>query len=227
MGIVSRIVSARGAKRTLSAPDAYALWADNYPPWSHNALMTAEQAVVEPLIMSTSPERALDIGTGSGRYLPVLRSAGAQVVVGLDRSWPMLTSRAGGAANVVAGREAAISRVCADGCRLPFRDEGFDVISSSLMVGDVEDLAGWVREAARVLAPGGHIIYSDFHPSWVENGWRRTFTAADGRDYSVAYFPHTIAQHRDLLKAESLEVRALCEPDRLVVVVHAVKRPRG
>ena len=33
---------------------------------------------------------------------------------------------------------------------------------------------------ARVLAAGGHLVYSDFHPSWAQRGWSRTFRAADG-----------------------------------------------
>jgi malonyl-CoA O-methyltransferase len=122
-----------------------------------------------------------------------------------------------------------VPRVCADASRLPFPDASFDLVCSSLMVGDVADLSGWLREAARVLAPGGHLIYSDFHPSWAARRWRRTFRDAQGRRRELAYFPHQIEEHLAALQASPLAVRAIREPripDRpapVVAVFHAVK----
>ena len=225
--------------------EAYALWSDNYPPAPHNPLMETEQAIVAPIIASTSPRRVLDVGTGSGRYVPLLVATGARVVVSVDFSLPMLTNafatqearrRAGAAAN-----GETVGRVCGDGCRLPFCDASFDLVSSSLMVGDVADLGAWVAELARVLTPGGHLVYSDFHPAWATERWRRTFQTADGRSFEVAYFPHTMAEHLARLAEQSFEIRAVREPRLarpgrarpawmrrhaapVVVVFHAVKR---
>jgi malonyl-CoA O-methyltransferase len=210
-----RLTRAAGA---LPPREAYALWADSYPPRPHNPLMEAEQAVVAPLIEAAMAIRALDVGTGTGRYLPLLASAGARVVVGADLSLAML------------GRAADHApRVCADARRLPFRAASFDLVCSSLMVGDLPDLRAWIREATRLLSPGGHLIYSDFHPSWTTERWRRTFRAADGRRCEVAYFPHAIDEHLSLLEEASLQVRTIREPrlsgraSPVVVVFHAVK----
>jgi SAM-dependent methyltransferase len=207
-------------RRPLPAQEAYALWADSYPPLPHNPLMRAEQAVMAPIIQSTSPERALDAGTGSGRYLALLASTGARVVIGVDLSFPMLVS---------ARQTQGVARVCGDVRRLPFADAAFDLVSSSLMVGDVADLDGWISEAARVLTPGGHLVYSDFHPSWAANRWQRTFRAADGRSFEVAYFPHTLADHVTALEGRSFDIRAVREPRLtlpdvpVAIVFHAVK----
>jgi malonyl-CoA O-methyltransferase len=222
-------VAAFGRRRLLPAQEAYALWADTYPPSPHNPVMHAEQAVMAPIIQSTSPERALDAGTGSGRYLPLLASTGARVVVGVDLSLPMLVSRARSSPSVPPDFEAGdfgdrtparqaqnVARVCGDVRRLPFGDAAFDLVSSSLMVGDVADLGGWVSEAARVLAPGGHLVYSDFHPSWATRRWHRTFRTADGRSFEVAYFSHTLADHVTVLEGRSFDIRAVREP-RLAV----------
>jgi SAM-dependent methyltransferase len=122
-----------------------------------------------------------------------------------------------------------VPRVCGDACRLPFRDASFDLVCSSLMAGDVTDLRSWVREATRVLAPGGHLIYSDFHPSWAARRWRRTFRDAAGRRRELTYVPHQIEEHLAALQAAPLAVRAIREPRipgrpaPLVVVFHAVK----
>jgi malonyl-CoA O-methyltransferase len=205
-------------RRQLAPKDAYALWAESYPPWAHNPLMEAEQSVIEPIVHALKPRRALDIGTGTGRGLSVLTDAGARIVVGVDLSLAMLEQRAG-------DRPC----VCADACRLPFADCSFDVISSSLMAGDVEDPGAWIREAARVLTRGGSLVYSDFHPSWVEQGWKRTFRAPDGELIELAYHPHTNERHLALLEEMSLEVRAIREPRTpsrptpVLAVFHAVK----
>jgi SAM-dependent methyltransferase len=203
----------------LPAREGYALWADTYPPQPHNPLMAAEQNVVGPIIQAAAPRRALDVGTGTGRNLALLSSAGASFVVGLDMSLPMLEHG-----------QCRTPRVCADACRLPFADSSFDLVCASLMVGDVADLHPWIAEATRVLAPGGHLVYSDFHPSWSTEQWRRTFRAADGRQVELAYFPHTIDEHLQRLEDAALEVRAIREPrivgkpSPVVAVFHAVKR---
>jgi malonyl-CoA O-methyltransferase len=202
----------------LPAREGYALWADTYPPQPHNPLMAAEQDVVGPIILAAAPTRALDVGTGTGRYLSLLSSAGASFVVGVDLSLAMLEHR-----------RCRTPRVCGDACRLPFIDGAFDFVCASLMVGDVANLHPWITEATRVLAPGGHLVYSDFHPSWSTEQWRRTFRAADGRQFELAYFPHTIDEHLRRLEDAALEVRAIREPRVLgrstpvVAVFHAVK----
>ncbi|MEQ1728396.1 MAG: class I SAM-dependent methyltransferase [Vicinamibacterales bacterium] len=207
-----------GGPERVSMREGYDRWAPVYPAHPHNALMEAEAAVVEGLIRVSAPRRALDVGTGTGRNLSTLRDAGASCVVGVDLSASMLRHGVAGC-----------PRVRGDAQQLPFAAASFDVVTSSLMSGDVADPGAWVGEAARVLAPGGQLIYSDFHPSWSVSGWRRTFTSGDGREYELPFFPHTIDAHLEQLAHHGLEVRAIREPrvagprHAVVVVLHATK----
>jgi malonyl-CoA O-methyltransferase len=202
----------------LNAPAAYELWADTYPAEAHNPLMAAEQAVVARIVSHLRPRRALDVGTGSGRYLPILSETGA-FTAGVDLSMPMLR------------RGNAPGRICADAFRLPFKRSGFDLVNASLVAGDVQDLKGWNLEMARVLSIGGHLVYSDFHPTWSERGWRRTFRSADGVLHAVRFEPHTIEDHLDALIAAGFDVLAIREPRLsiggvnvpVVAIFHAVK----
>jgi len=185
--------------QALAPQAAYELWAETYPAAAHNPVMRAEQSIVEPLLARTRATCALDAGTGSGRYLPLLRATGARVVVGADFSIAMLRGGVG-------------ARVCADVRQLPFRRGAFDLINASLMAGDVADLPGWTRELARVLARGGQLVYSDFHPTWAENGWRRTFRSASGDEHEIVIEPHAIEDHLAALDAAGLEVQTIREP---------------
>jgi malonyl-CoA O-methyltransferase len=211
---------------------AYDLWADTYPAVAHNPLMRVEQSVVEPMLCQLRAMRALDVGTGSGRYLPLLRATGAAVVAGVDFSIAMLTRGSRG------------GKVCGDACHLPFRRSSFDLVNASLMVGDIDDLDAWTREIARVLTAGGHLVYSDFHPSWTQHGWSRTFRTAGGAMHDVAFHAHAIDDHLAALDRAGLRVRAIREPrfkdegdagvkafrrrwgnPQVVAVFHAVKEP--
>jgi ubiquinone/menaquinone biosynthesis C-methylase UbiE len=223
--VFSRLFGRAVPLPVLPAHEAYERWAPTYPAVAHNPLMQAEQDVVAPLLAQVRATRALDIGTGSGRYLPALAQTGASRVLGLDFSMAML----------VRG-DATYPRVCADARRLPFRRSAFDLINASLMVGDVADLGAWSAELARVLARGGHLIYSDFHPSWADRGWQRTFRGADGDALGIAFQPHTIDEHLSALEQAGFRVLAIREPrlgtngvrrrggnPPVVVVFHAVK----
>ena len=185
----------------LAAREAYELWADTYPPVAHNPLMRVEQDVVAPLLGHIRATRALDVGSGSGRYLPLLKDTGAAAVVAVDFSLAMLRRATAGP-----------RRVCGDACRLPFRRGAFDLINASLMVGDITDLEAWSQEMSRVLSIGGHLVYSDFHPSWARHGWSRTFRSLDGALHDVAFNPHAIDDHLAALERAGLRVRTIREP---------------
>ncbi len=200
----------------LLEPDrGYALWAENYPPRAHNELMRVEESAMKALWKKLPVARVLDVGTGTGRNLALL-DRGTECV-GVDRSTAMLTRAGASLACVVA----------ADAEALPFTAETFDLVLSSLMAGDLPDLSGFTREAARVLRREGSLVYSDFHPSWVERSWERTFESADGRKWRIPYHPHALEDHRAALRAARLEAVAFDEPVLgavpVLVVLRAVK----
>ena len=128
--------------------------------------------------------------------------------------------------------------------RLPFARRKFDLVNASLTVGDVVDLRAWTTEMARVLDRGGHLVYSDFHPSWTQHGWKRTFRDRDGETHELAFAAHSIEDHLAALDAAGLRPAAIREPrfrddsdpavtafrrrwrnPPVVVVFHAVKQP--
>jgi malonyl-CoA O-methyltransferase len=214
--------------RMLPARDAYELWSETYPPTAHNPLMQAEQAAVLERLTPIRATRALDVGTGSGRCVPMLAATGARDVVCADLSIGMLR------------RNRHRHRICADAHHLPLPSAAFDLVNASLMAGDITDLSPWLAELSRVLMPGGHLIYSDFHPIWTERGWQRTFETVDGQQCALPRAPHTLNEHVSALKRAGLVVVAtnevhLPDPQRgvlrllkprdvpVVVVFHARK----
>ena len=196
----------------------YALWAETYPPRAHNELMRVEQSAMKLLWKELRVERALDLGTGTGRNLGLLADQGVTARIGLDRSLAMLKRADAGRARLIAGDAAA----------LPFAAAAFDLVLASLMAGDLPDLRGFTGEASRVLRKGGSLVYSDFHPSWAERNWERTFESADGRKWMLPYNPHGLYDHRAALEGAGLETVEIEEPLLedlpVLVVLRAVKR---
>jgi demethylmenaquinone methyltransferase / 2-methoxy-6-polyprenyl-1,4-benzoquinol methylase len=96
--------------------------------------------------------RALDVGTGTGDFLPLLAAHGA-LAVGADFTLPMMMAglekleMTGGRAVFVAG----------DALRLPFADETFDAITTGFTIRNVVNIEQAFAEMWRVTAPGGAV----------------------------------------------------------------------
>ena len=139
---------------------AFDLAAENYDEF---AVLQNEvcQRLLEKLdIVKITPQFILDAGTGTGAAIPPLfkKYKKAQLVA-LDLSEEMLKQ---------AGRHGNILRsphlVCADIENLPFADNVFDLVFSSLSMQWCNDLGAALREAKRVLKPGGLFVFTTFGP---------------------------------------------------------------
>ena len=99
--------------------------------------------------------RTLDLGCGEGRLTRDLAALDHDVA-GVDAS-PTLLS---------AAREAApeLELHLADAAALPLPDASFGLVVAFMSLQDVDDLDAAVREAARVLAPGGRLCVAIVHP---------------------------------------------------------------
>ena len=183
----------------LSLHEAYDRWAEVYPAEPHNPLMFAEQAGMLELMPPLGRCRVLDLACGSGRYATIAQAAGATFVVGVDYS-PFMLRRAHLAA-----------RVRADMSRLPLRSQCFDCVISGLALGHATDLDACIAEVARVLRPGGVLLYSDFHDEAWRSGLTRSFKDANGSSVTLPRDGHPPGSHRAALEAAGLEVEHMQE----------------
>jgi ubiquinone/menaquinone biosynthesis C-methylase UbiE len=97
----------------------------------------------------------VDIGCGEGRVTRDLTARG-HTVTGVDAAPTM----------IAAAREADPkgTYLRADAADLPFEDNSFDIAVAYNTMMDVADLPGSIREAARVLTPGGRLCIAITHP---------------------------------------------------------------
>ena len=94
----------------------------------------------------------LEVGCGTGVHAATVRALG-WTPVGVDISAGMLRHARG---------RLAIAR--ADAQRLPLRDESLPAVISVMVHTDMPGYLAVVREAARVLRPGGTLVHVGVHP---------------------------------------------------------------
>jgi len=142
--------------------------AENWITWArspdHDAYLDYSPSFFE---LVPPPGRAtLEIGCGEGRVARDLAARGHRVT-GIDASPTLLDAARAADPNG--------EYVLADAASLPFPDESFDlaVAYNSLQV--VDDMSAAVREAGRVLRPGGHFCICIVHP-FIDPG---RFTASE------------------------------------------------
>ena len=112
----------------------------------------------------------LDLGCGEGGYSRELARRGARVVA-VDGGMALVA---------VAGERASLAGLditcaCANANALvTIEDESVDLVLAAMSLMDVEDYAGAVGEARRVLAPGGELLMSLTHPCFSTRAARWT-----------------------------------------------------
>jgi ArsR family transcriptional regulator len=121
------------------------------------ALDLPAQAVEDALLAQVAPQPDSRLRTGTGRVLELLAPRVRQAL-GVDASKAMLAL----ARSRLSGSEFAHCAVrLADMYRLPLADRSFDIVVLQMVLHHAEDPAGAIREATRVLVPGGKLLVID------------------------------------------------------------------
>jgi ubiquinone/menaquinone biosynthesis C-methylase UbiE/DNA-binding transcriptional ArsR family regulator len=166
-------VIARDRERLAAVRAARAAAAQNYfrrhaPEWDRIRKLHVADAAVEEAIrgaLAGKPIRALlDLGTGTGRMLELF-AGDIQRGLGLDLSLDML-----------AFARARLDRAGLKHCSVRQGDiydlalprDTFDVVIVHQVLHLLDDSAHAIREAARVLQPGGRLLVVDFAPHDLE-----------------------------------------------------------
>jgi ubiquinone/menaquinone biosynthesis C-methylase UbiE len=108
----------------------------------------------------------LDLGCGGAHYCDALAATG-RTVIGLDRSADQLRT----------ARRRCHRIVQADAAALPFADCTFSAVAALWVSTDVDDFTAVLAETARVLTPGGALVFFGAHPcfngphvQWLDDG---------------------------------------------------------
>jgi ubiquinone/menaquinone biosynthesis C-methylase UbiE len=116
-----------------------------------------ELQLVVDFAAPTGSERVLDIGTGAGHTALALAPRVSSVV--LTDPVPAMLGTARRLFADAGIRNAEFVEAVAE--RLPFADAGFDIVTTRLAAHHFDDVALAFREMARVLRPGGVLVFVD------------------------------------------------------------------
>jgi SAM-dependent methyltransferase len=138
----------------------YDATAERYVTWWGPILAPTAARLLDrysPEAADSAVPRVLDIGTGTGTLsLGAVRRWPSARVVGVDASTGMLAVAAALArADLDEAERGRLELIAGDAGRLPFSDGAFDLALSSFVLQLVPDRFAVLREARRVLRPGG------------------------------------------------------------------------
>lgn len=137
--------------------EAFGKIADRYVATNHVLSMGTDilwRKKVGKIVKDWQPKELLDIATGTGDLaLEIQRQCPDCNVIGSDFSPEMLAH---------AERRGVQRTEVVDAMKMPYDDATFDVVTVAFGLRNMADYPAALREMARVLKPGGHLLILDF-----------------------------------------------------------------
>ncbi|HET7114474.1 MAG TPA: class I SAM-dependent methyltransferase [Pyrinomonadaceae bacterium] len=141
---------AKAKRDTWNATD-YDSW---FRPARGQVIDTLEKAALAKALAGHKYNRALDVGIGNGRLLPIYAPHAAHIT-GMDISSEQLDLA------TQAARDLGVNfdtKLCREASRIEIPDQSYDLIICSRVLQHVYDWRESVAEFARILKPGGDLV---------------------------------------------------------------------
>lgn len=182
----------------MDSKDVAEYWESNAETWtalSRSGWDVYRDALNTPAFMKLLPDisglTGLDIGCGEGTNTRLLAEAGAKMAA-IDIAPTFIKH----ARQTEKEMPLGIDYRVADATDLPFPENSFDFAAAFMSFMDIPDQSAAMKEACRILRPGGFFQFSILHPCFVPPK-RRTIRADNGDVVAVEvsdYFLSTDGQ---------------------------------
>lgn len=165
--------------------DAKILWEENAEAWTKLARMGYDiyrDGCNTPTFLKLLPSvlglNGLDVGCGEGANTRQVAALGASMT-GVDVSPTFIKH-----AKSFSADAPQIEYVVSNGSQLPFPNQAFDFVMSTMVLMDIEDVEATLNEIHRVLKRDGFFQFSIVHPCFQTPGMRWLFDD-DGKRVGV------------------------------------------
>jgi len=139
------------AKRDTWNTTDYGSW---FKPARGQVIDTLEKAALAKALAGRKYERALDVGIGNGRLLPIY-APHASHITGMDISSEQLDQATQAASKLGLNFD---TKLCQEASKIGIPDQSYDLIVCSRVLQHVFDWRESVAEFARILKPGGDLV---------------------------------------------------------------------
>src|SRR5262245_33267496 len=149
---------------------AYDLWANTYDEAPPNLILQLEDVIFGRLLdrINLQDHTVVDIGCGTGRHWDQILQHKPATLTGYDVSAEMLK-------RLRQKFPEARAYLLQNGALRETGNASVDVVTSTLAIAHIADLADAFREWNRILKNHGDVMLTDFHPAALEKGADRTF----------------------------------------------------
>ncbi|TCU33309.1 class I SAM-dependent methyltransferase [Rhizobium azibense] len=180
----------------VSETEVAARWNDNADQWAYdvrNGYDTYRELFTFPAFQAFLPSIAgldiIDFGCGEGSNTRRFAEMGARMT-GIDLSEKMIGHAREAEHHLPLGVRYAVASYTQN---TGFEDASFDAVVSTMALMDGPDFSAAMREAFRLLRPGGFIAFSVLHPCFITPGlrWQKDVKAKPTGLVVARYFEQT------------------------------------
>ena len=183
----------------MDAREVESCWEANAETWtrlSRAGYDVYRDALNTPAFLAMLPPVAglegLDVGCGEGSNTRKLAELGARMQA-VDIAPTFIRH----AIEAETAEPLGIDYRVGDGMALPFADASFDFVTAFMSLMDMPDQEMALKEACRVLKPGGFIQFSILHPCFVPP-YRKVLREADGTVRAIEIARYFDEQHGEI-----------------------------
>lgn len=184
--------------------EAYNIWAEQYDT-NKNRTRDLEAIAIRELLNDLTIDSCLEIGCGTGKNTVWLADKAATVMA-VDFSTEMLAK---------AKEKVALPKVSFVQADItePWEfagDSQFSMVTFSLVLEHIEDIAGVFKKLVNVVAPGGYVYIGELHPFKQYAGTAARFDTENGREV-LTCFNHNVSDFTGCAVDAGFEIARLEE----------------
>ncbi len=179
---------------------AYDIWSESYDCQPGNLMLDLDELIFSALIRDIEfrNKKVADIGCGTGRHWQKLYEKSPSLLWGFDVSPGMLHQ-------LQHKFPDSRTQLITDNLLKPIPDSYFDCLITTLTIAHIKNVEEAVYSWSRVLKGDGDLIITDFHPTMLTRGGKRSFRYEHG-SLSVINYIHSLEKLKKIIHKYGLQI---------------------